>query len=59
MTTTKRGPGRPKLPESERKVYINFMAPRQTRQLIAKRAKEAKLSRSVFLTQLINAQGQK
>ncbi len=55
-TTTKRGVGRPKLPEADRKVYINFTATRQVRDILAQRAKRAKLSRAKLLTQLIQGE---
>ena len=53
-TTTKRGVGRPKLPEKDRKVYINFMAHPMTRRKLKSLAKGAKLSTAKFLTELID-----
>lgn len=54
MKTTKRGPGRPKLPASERRVSCTWHLPKDTRNSLRYLAKHKKLSMAKVITQLID-----
>ena len=59
MTTPRkspqRGPGRPRLPASERRVSCSWYLSPKTRETLRKRARAQNVSMAKFLTQLIEA----
>lgn len=54
-TEIKRGPGRPKLPKSEKRVPVKFRLHPQTVIRLQRRAKAENLSMTKFVGQLIDA----